>query len=131
MRARIPPMFTIAAGVICFSSGAFAVDGGRPHHPPAPIHGKGAWSRSANSPKMFLRATNWKLKAAWALAADRNPYADPIAPYKADRLSSHPTQTIIDIPGQTTVLTRRIIDDKNATTLRDALGTTPGVTIRR
>jgi outer membrane receptor for monomeric catechols len=65
------------------------------------------------------------------LAADRDPYADPVAPYKADRLSSRESQSILNTPGQVTVLTRQILDDKNATTLRDALSTTAGVTVGR
>ena len=65
------------------------------------------------------------------LAADRDPYADPAAPYKADRLSSRPDQPILDVPGQTTVLTRQVLDDKNATSLRDAMRSTAGVTVGR
>ena len=38
-------------------------------------------------------------------------------------------QTILNTPGQTTVLTRQILDDMNATTLRDAMRSTAGVTI--
>lgn len=63
--------------------------------------------------------------------ADRDPYADPVAPYKADRLSSPRGQRILDIPGQTTVLTRDVLDDMNATSLKDALRFTPGVTVGR
>jgi outer membrane receptor for monomeric catechols len=53
----------------------------------------------------------------------------PGAPYKGDRLSS--PSASLDTPGQVTVLTRQILDDKNATSLRDALGTTAGVTVGR
>ena len=65
------------------------------------------------------------------VAADRDPYADPAAPYKADRLSSRPDQPILDVPGQTTVLTRQVLDDKNATSLTDAMRSTAGVTVGR
>jgi outer membrane receptor for monomeric catechols len=41
------------------------------------------------------------------------------------------SRSIINLPGQTTVLTRQILDDKNATTLRDAMRTTAGVTVGR
>jgi outer membrane receptor for monomeric catechols len=64
------------------------------------------------------------------LPADRDRHADPGVPYKADRLSSQ-RQPILDTPGQTTVLTREVLDDMNATTLRDALRSTAGVTIGR
>jgi outer membrane receptor for monomeric catechols len=59
------------------------------------------------------------------------PATDPAAPYKANRLSSSRDQTILDTPGQTTVLTRQVLDDMNATTLRDAMRSTAGVTIGR
>jgi outer membrane receptor for monomeric catechols len=73
-----------------------------------------------------------KRPKARALAPDRDLYAAPAASYKADRFgSSRADQPIINTPGQTTVLTRQILDDKNATTLRDALRTTAGVTIGR
>jgi outer membrane receptor protein involved in Fe transport len=41
------------------------------------------------------------------------------------------TLPIVNIPSQTTVLTRRVLDDKNATSIGDALRTTPGVTVGR
>ena len=59
-----------------------------------------------------------------------DPYADPAAPYKADRLSSNRfTQPILDTPKTITVVTREVIDDKNATSFRDILRTTAGVTL--
>jgi outer membrane receptor for monomeric catechols len=58
--------------------------------------------------------------------------ADPAASYKADRLYwSRTGQTVLDTPGQTTVLTRQVLDDMNATTLKDALRSTAGVTVGR
>jgi outer membrane receptor for monomeric catechols len=130
MAARMVRTITIAVVGICFSNGAFAADGGRPRHAPASLHGS-ASSRPEHALKPSLRATNWKQKAARKLAADRDPYADPAAPYKADRLSSRNSPPILNMPGQVTVLTRQVLDDKNATTLRDALSTTAGVTVGR
>ena len=67
-----------------------------------------------------------------AFAADRNSHADPAAFYKANRLSTpRTTQSTLNTPGQTTVLTRQILDDMNATSIRDALRSTAGVTVRR
>jgi outer membrane receptor for monomeric catechols len=70
-----------------------------------------------------------------AFAADRarpRRTADPAAPYKANRVSSPQAgRSVLDTPGQVTVLTRQILDDKNATSLRDALGSTAGVTVGR
>lgn len=59
------------------------------------------------------------------------PATDPAAPYKADRLSSSRGETILNTPGQTSVLTRQVLDDMNATSLRDAMRSTAGVTIGR
>jgi outer membrane receptor for monomeric catechols len=122
MLARMLPAVMVAVVAICLADGAFA-DGGRPHRTP------GASSRTANPVNAGLRSTGWKQKTIRALAAD--PYADRAAPYKANRLSSRPGQPIINIPSQTTILTRQVLDDKNATTVGDALRTTPGVTVGR
>lgn len=101
-------MFTrtllIIALASCIAAPAFAGGGARPRHALALKH---------------------------HVAADRDPYADPAAPYKADRLSSRPDQPILDVPGQTTVLTRQVLDDKNATSLKDAMRSTAGVTVGR
>jgi outer membrane receptor for monomeric catechols len=129
MPARMIPKIAIAA--FCFSNVASADNGGRSGYTPTPIQGTSARLRSANAVNTVLPATSWKQKAARRLRDARDPYADPAAPYKANRLSSQPAQRIINIPGQTTVLTRQVIDDKNATTLRDALRTTPGITVGR
>ena len=121
---------TVMVVAICFSDGALALDRGRSRHAPAPIRGSSSWSQAADPLKAPLRATSRKQKAARTLAADRDPYAVPASPYKANRLSSpQAAQAIINSPG-TTVLTRQMLDDLNATTLRDALRTTAGVTVR-
>ena len=59
------------------------------------------------------------------------PAADRATPYKADRLSSSRGETILNTPGQTTVLTRQVLDDMNATSLKDAMRSTAGVTLGR
>jgi outer membrane receptor for monomeric catechols len=67
-----------------------------------------------------------------AFAAERDSNAAPAAPYKANRLSTpRTTQSPLNTPGQTTVLTRQILDDMNATSIRDALRSTAGVTVGR
>ncbi|WP_407188421.1 Plug domain-containing protein [Bradyrhizobium centrosematis] len=55
----------------------------------------------------------------------------PAASYKADRLSSSRGESILNTAGQTTVLTRQVLDDMNATSLRDAMRSTAGLTIGR
>ena len=67
---------------------------------------------------------------AKALAAAQDPYADPAAPYKADRLASPKfSEPIADTPKSITVLTRDVLQDKDATSLKEVARTTPGVTI--
>ncbi|WP_296713093.1 TonB-dependent receptor [Rhodoblastus sp.] len=62
--------------------------------------------------------------------ADGDPYADPAAPYKANRLASARfSEPIADLPRSVTVLTRQAIDDKNATSLKELARTTAGVTL--
>jgi catecholate siderophore receptor len=67
---------------------------------------------------------------AAAQAPDQNPYADPAAPYKGDRLASPKfSEPIVNLPKTVTVLTKEILDDKDATSLKDVARTTAGVTI--
>src|SRR4249919_95314 len=60
---------------------------------------------------------------AGGLRADRDPYADPAAPYKVDRLeqSGKFPEPILNTPRSVTVLSREVLDDKNATTLKQAI----------
>jgi catecholate siderophore receptor len=59
-----------------------------------------------------------------------DPYTDPVAPYKADRLASSKfTEPVLDTPRTETVLTAEALEDKDATTLREALRSTAGVTL--
>jgi len=61
---------------------------------------------------------------------DQNPYADPAAPYKADRLASPKfSEPIVNTPKSITVLTKEILEDKDATSLKDVARTTAGVTL--
>jgi catecholate siderophore receptor len=65
-----------------------------------------------------------------AAAPGADPYADPDAPYKADRLSSNKfTEPVLDTPRTVTVLTQQALEDKNATTLREIARSTAGVTL--
>jgi catecholate siderophore receptor len=59
-----------------------------------------------------------------------DPYADPDAPYKADRLASSKfTEPILDTARTETVLTQEALEDKNATSLREVMRSTAGVTL--
>lgn len=64
------------------------------------------------------------------VAPDANPYADPNAPYKVDRLSSSKfTEPLLDTPRTVTVLTKEALEDKEATTLKEVARSTAGVTL--
>jgi outer membrane receptor for monomeric catechols len=119
----------IAVAAVCFCDGAFAVAAGELRHTPASVQGSASSSPSMDTPKATRRA---KQNAARTQAADRDSYVDPVAPYKANRLSSpRASEPIRNIPGQTTVLTREVLDDMKATSVRDALRSTAGVTVGR
>lgn len=63
-------------------------------------------------------------------AAGADPYADPAAPYKVDRSASTKlTQPLLDTPRTVTAIPREVIEDKGATSLRELVRTTPGVTL--
>ncbi|WP_454618501.1 TonB-dependent receptor [Bradyrhizobium cenepequi] len=68
---------------------------------------------------------------AGGLNADRDPYADPAAPYKVDRVqeSGKFPEPILNTPKTITVLSKQVLEDKNATTLRQAVLSTAGVTL--
>ena len=67
---------------------------------------------------------------AQPVASNADPYADPAAPYKADRLSSSKfTEPILNTPRTITVLTKEALDDKNATSVREIARSTAGVTL--
>jgi outer membrane receptor for monomeric catechols len=117
----------IAVIAVSFCDGALAVAAGQPRHASASVQGFATRSTDA------LKATRHaKQNASLTQAARRDSYVDPAAPYKANRLSSpRATGPILDIPGQTTVLTRQVLDDMNATSLKGALGSVAGVTVGR
>jgi catecholate siderophore receptor len=57
-------------------------------------------------------------------------FADPEAPYKGDRLSSSKfAEPVLNTARTETILTRDVLEDKNATTLRETLRSTAGVTL--
>jgi catecholate siderophore receptor len=63
-------------------------------------------------------------------APDADPYADPSAPYKANNLASQKfTQPIVNTPKTIVVLTKELLEDKNATSLKEVGRTTAGVTL--
>src|SRR3954464_1449477 len=65
------------------------------------------------------------------VAARRNPYADAAAPYKVDRVqaSGKFPEPLLNTPKSITVLSKEVLADKNATTLKQAILSTAGVTL--
>ena len=88
--------------------------------------------RRAARAKQNAQAQQAAASAAATTAAppDRDPYADPAAPYKADRLASPKfSEPIVNTPKSITVLTKELLDDKDATSLKEVARTTAGVTL--
>ncbi|RXH02640.1 TonB-dependent receptor [Bradyrhizobium zhanjiangense] len=63
--------------------------------------------------------------------ADANPYADPAAPYKVDHVQAGGKfpEKLVDTPKSITVLSKEVLEDKNATSLKQAILSTAGVTL--
>ena len=85
-----------------------------------------AASRSQQAPVAAVPFPN-----AGGLAPDRNPYADPAAPYKIDRLqaSGKFPEPLLNTPKTVTVLSKEVLRDQNSTTLKSAVLNTAGVTL--
>lgn len=68
---------------------------------------------------------------AGELRADRDPYADAAAPYKVDHVqaSGKFPEPILNTPKTITVLSKEVLEDKNATNLKQAMLSTAGVTL--
>ena len=127
MPAKMLRMIAVAA--VCFCDGAFAAAAGQPHHAPESVQRSAGSARSMEMLKATRRA---KQGAVRTPAVRRASDVEQTAPYKANRLSSpRATEPILNIPGQTTVLTREVLDDMKATSVRDALRSTAGVTVGR
>jgi catecholate siderophore receptor len=62
--------------------------------------------------------------------AGANPYADPSAPYKVDRSASGKlTEPLLNTPRTVTTIPKEVIADKGATSFRELVRTTPGLTL--
>lgn len=124
----VAPLQIVAIVAVCLCDGWLAVASAQPRH----TQGGAISARSTDAPLRASRLKHNAHNAARMPAAVRDGYVDPAAPYKANRLSSpRVSEPILNIPGQTTVLTREVLDDMNATSVRGALGSVAGVTIGR
>jgi catecholate siderophore receptor len=97
---------------------------------PDQVRARSALRRAAQRAQP-TRAAPVPFPDAGGLRADRDPYADPAAPYKVDHLqaSSKFPEPILNTPRSVTVLSREVLDDKNATSLKQAILSTAGVTL--
>ena len=63
-------------------------------------------------------------------APGANPYADPSAAYKVDRSAQTKlTEPLLDTPRSVTTISKEVLEDKGATSVRELARTTPGVTL--
>jgi catecholate siderophore receptor len=99
--------------------------------PPEQIRARNALRRIAREKAAAAARAKAEAEAeAKKQRAQQDPYADPAAPYKANQLASPKfPEPIVNTPRSITVLTQEVLRDKDATTLKDALRTTPGITI--
>ncbi len=71
-----------------------------------------------------------RVEGQTAPTGDASPYADPQAPYKADRLSSSKfSEPVLNTPRSVTILTKEALEDRGATTLKEIGRSTAGVTL--
>ncbi|MBI5264205.1 MAG: TonB-dependent receptor [Bradyrhizobium sp.] len=96
---------------------------------PEQIRARDALRRAAQ--RQVMQAAPIPFPDAGGLPADRNPYADPAAPYKVDRLqaSGKFPELLANTPKTITVLSKEALEDKNATSLREVGRSTAGVTL--
>jgi catecholate siderophore receptor len=94
------------------------------------IRVRAALRRAARRKQQTVQAPPAPAPAPAVVPADHNPYANPAAPYMATRLAgSKFSQPILNTPRTVTVLTKEILEDKNATSLKEVARTTAGVTL--
>ena len=105
-----------AALLVCFANGTLAADAGTYRSAPAP-----GWTNATHRSVSRLPARQVLSGQRFAPAARYSPNGRR-GPWRA-------TPPIRKPPGAT-VITRQVLDDMNATTLRDALRYAPGVTAR-
>ncbi|MBR0686847.1 TonB-dependent receptor [Bradyrhizobium manausense] len=96
---------------------------------PEQIRARNALRRAAQHQQAQQQAA--AVAPAPAGAVDRNPYADPAAPYKVDHVqaSGKFPEPMLNTPKTITVLSKEVLEDKNATTLKEIGRSTAGVTL--
>lgn len=100
--------------------------------PPAAVKAAPAPAEAAPAPAAAQSASSAEPAGGTATpaAANANPYADPNAPYKVDRSSSNKlTEPLLDTAKTVTNVSKEVMQDKGATSVRELARTTPGVTL--
>ncbi|MBV9842157.1 MAG: TonB-dependent receptor [Sphingomonadaceae bacterium] len=96
----------------------------------APAIAQDAGSAASASDSGSVQLGPVRVEGDAGVAPAANPYADPEAPYKADRLSSGKfAEPLLNTARTATVVTKEALEDKQATTLRELARSTAGVTL--
>jgi len=95
---------------------------------PDQVRARNALRRAAQRQQAAQQAA---APSAPAGEVDRNPYSDPAAPYKVDHVqaSGKFPEPMLNTPKTITVLSKEVLEDKNATTLKEIGRSTAGVTL--
>lgn len=98
---------------------------------PAQVRARTALRNAARRTQQQAQQAPVPFPNAGGLAADRNPYADPSAPYKVDHIqaSGKFPEPLLNTPKTVTVLSKELLADENATSLKQAVLNTAGVTL--
>src|SRR5665213_1125098 len=98
---------------------------------PDQIRARNALRRAAARRSQQAAASPMPYPNAGALSADRNPYADAAAPYKVDHIqaSGKFPEPLLNTPKTVTVISKDVLADENATSLKQAVLNTAGVTL--
>lgn len=98
---------------------------------PAQVRARTALRNAARRTQQQAQQAPVPFPNAGGLAADRNPYADASAPYKVDHIqaSGKFPEPLLNTPKTVTVLSKEVLADENATSLKQAVLNTAGVTL--
>jgi catecholate siderophore receptor len=96
---------------------------------PEQVRARNALRRAAREKQQQAAAVPFP--NAGGLSADRDPYADAAAPYKVDHVqaSGKFPEPILNTPKTITVISKEVLADENATSLKQAVLNTAGVTL--
>jgi catecholate siderophore receptor len=98
---------------------------------PEQVRVRNALRRAARNARQQTQAPPVPYPDIGQLRPDRDPYADPAAPYKVDHVqaSGKFPEPLVDTPKTITVVSKEVLEDENATTLKQAMLNTAGVTL--